>query len=200
MNMTSWKTTSAGILSIVGGVTRAVFAWKSGQFTEEAVITCATAIVTGVGLLFARDNNVTSEDVQRAAEAKKAGQPGKTLFMAGIISLTLTGCLVPQGSIKPGADPVVVQAEALAETAGDSMDAFVQWEYRNRAGVSKDVTAAADLVREFGPGYLRQLKGATRMYKANRTQPNLDATRAAIKTLQDLLEQARTYYQPKATT
>ena len=34
------------------------------------------------------------------------------------------------------------QAEALAATAGDSMDAFVQWEFRNRAAVSQDVTAA----------------------------------------------------------
>lgn len=121
----------------------------------------------------------------------------RNLIAAIIVALLSVGCLVPKGSIAPGADPLVVQAEALAETAGDSMDAFVQWEFRNRSAVSRDVTAAADLVREFGPSYLRQLKAATRAYKAERSLPNADATRAAIKTLQDLLQQAREYYQPK---
>ena len=57
----SWKTSSAGILAIIGGAVRLYFAIKSGQFTEEAVTTSATAILTGLGLLFARDNDVTSE-------------------------------------------------------------------------------------------------------------------------------------------
>ncbi len=60
--MKSWKTTSAGILAIVGGIVRFYFAIKSGNITEEAVMTTATAIVSGIGLLFARDNNVTSEE------------------------------------------------------------------------------------------------------------------------------------------
>jgi uncharacterized membrane protein YbjE (DUF340 family) len=57
----SWKTTSAGILAIVGGLVRGYFAYKSGQLTEEAITTTLTAILSGIGLLFARDNNVTSE-------------------------------------------------------------------------------------------------------------------------------------------
>lgn len=60
--MKSWKTTSAGILAIVGGIVRFYFAVKAGQFTEEAITTSLTAILSGVGLLFARDNNVTSEE------------------------------------------------------------------------------------------------------------------------------------------
>lgn len=58
----SWKTTSAGIAAIVGGVIRFWFAFKAGQITEESIMTSVTAILTGVGLLFARDNNVTSEE------------------------------------------------------------------------------------------------------------------------------------------
>ena len=57
----SWKTTSAGILAILGGLARIYFAIKSGVFSEEAFMTAATTILTGIGLLFARDNNVTSE-------------------------------------------------------------------------------------------------------------------------------------------
>ena len=66
----SWKTTSAGILMIVGGVVRAYFAIRSGSFTEEAVMTTATTILGGVGLLFARDNDRSSEDVGVEAEAE----------------------------------------------------------------------------------------------------------------------------------
>jgi len=51
-----WKTTSMGILSILGGLTRLIFAIKSGVFNEEVVMTCATTIVGGVGLILAADN------------------------------------------------------------------------------------------------------------------------------------------------
>lgn len=63
--MTNWKTTSAGILAIVGGIVRFYFAAKSGSITEEAVITTVTAILTGVGLIFAKDSNVTGGTIQQ---------------------------------------------------------------------------------------------------------------------------------------
>lgn len=60
--MKSWKTTSAGILLIVGGITRLGFAIKGGVFTEEAVMTAATTICAGVGLMYAKDFNATGTD------------------------------------------------------------------------------------------------------------------------------------------
>jgi len=65
----SWKTTQLGLLTIMGGVVRIGFAIKNGTVTEESVITTLTAMVGGVGLMLARDNNVTSEQVA-AAKAK----------------------------------------------------------------------------------------------------------------------------------
>ena len=59
----SWKTTSAGLLTILGGLTRIAVAIKAGNITEEAVMTTLTAIVGGIGLVFARDNDKTSEQV-----------------------------------------------------------------------------------------------------------------------------------------
>ena len=59
----SWKTTSAGIVLIVGGAIRLYFAIKSGALTEEAITTSLTGILTGIGLMFARDNDKTSEQV-----------------------------------------------------------------------------------------------------------------------------------------
>ena len=56
----SWKTKSSGILAVIGGVCMLVFA----KVIDQAVIMASsTAILTGIGLIFARDNNKTSEDV-----------------------------------------------------------------------------------------------------------------------------------------
>ena len=60
--LTNWKTTSVGVLSIVGGITRLIFAVKAGNISEEAIMTTATAILTGLGLLLARDADKSSED------------------------------------------------------------------------------------------------------------------------------------------
>ena len=63
--MKSWKTTSTGIVMIAGGITRLLFAIKSGNFSEEAIMTTITAVLTGIGLIFAKDNNVTGGSVQQ---------------------------------------------------------------------------------------------------------------------------------------
>ena len=55
----SWKTTSAGITMIVSGVVGLIFAIKSATINEGTVTAAVTAILGGVGLLFAKDNNVT---------------------------------------------------------------------------------------------------------------------------------------------
>ena len=68
----SWKTTSAGITMIVGGAAGLYFAYKSGNLNEAAITGGVTAILGGVGLLFARDNNVTSE---QANASQKPPQP-----------------------------------------------------------------------------------------------------------------------------
>lgn len=60
--MKSWKTTTLGILTILGSVIAAVQALIDNDPLTipnwSAVITAATA---GFGLLFARDNSVSSE-------------------------------------------------------------------------------------------------------------------------------------------
>jgi len=66
--MTSWKTTTAGI----GAILIAVGSALSAQFDNDptsvadwgAVI---AAVIAGVGLLFARDNKVTSEQAGAGA-------------------------------------------------------------------------------------------------------------------------------------
>lgn len=73
----SWKTTSAGILMIVGAIVGLVFAFINHAVNEGVVMGAATAIVGGVGLLVAKDNNVTGGTVVSAnndPSAVKASQ------------------------------------------------------------------------------------------------------------------------------
>ena len=53
--LVNWKTTSAGILAIVGSIVGLVFALKAKQVTTEAITGCITGLLTGIGLLLAAD-------------------------------------------------------------------------------------------------------------------------------------------------
>lgn len=70
--LVNWKTTSSGILSIIGGFTRLGFAIKNQNFDEETIMTCSTTLLLGIGLLFARDVNVTSTDLGLQTVQKKS--------------------------------------------------------------------------------------------------------------------------------
>jgi hypothetical protein len=59
----SWKTTSAGLLMIAGGLVHIGFSVYHKTLTENDVMAQITLLVGGLGLLFARDNNKSSEDV-----------------------------------------------------------------------------------------------------------------------------------------
>lgn len=63
--MKNWKTTSVGITAIVGGVVRLIFAIKNHEFTEEAITTSVGGILGGIGLIFAKDSNVTGGTTQQ---------------------------------------------------------------------------------------------------------------------------------------
>ena len=51
----NWKTTSAGLLSIIGGVTTIVYASIAKSLTQEVLMAASAAILLGVGLIFAAD-------------------------------------------------------------------------------------------------------------------------------------------------
>jgi len=60
--MKSWKTTVLGILTILGAVVVAVKAMlDSDPSTMADWGIVATAVTSGLGFIFARDNKVTSE-------------------------------------------------------------------------------------------------------------------------------------------
>jgi hypothetical protein len=60
--MKSWKTTAAGILTLVGCVATAGLLALKGQY-EAAIAALSTGIPSGIGLIAARDNDKSSEAV-----------------------------------------------------------------------------------------------------------------------------------------
>jgi hypothetical protein len=60
--MKNWKTTSTGIIMIIGAIVAVIF---TKPLTQEVIIASATAVVGGLGLIFAKDNNVTGGTVEQ---------------------------------------------------------------------------------------------------------------------------------------
>lgn len=56
MKLKSWKTTSTGLLLIIGGISTLVF---TQPLSQSVVMAAATGIIGGIGLIFAKDSNVT---------------------------------------------------------------------------------------------------------------------------------------------
>lgn len=56
--LTNWKTTSAGLTMIIGGIIHLVYAVKSHALTEADCTTTVLAIITGFGFIAAGDANV----------------------------------------------------------------------------------------------------------------------------------------------
>lgn len=75
MQYYSWKTTTAGVLVILSAFVSIAIRLLHGEIpTEAEFVALAGAIVAGVGLLKARDNDKTSQEVgatQKSVERKQ---------------------------------------------------------------------------------------------------------------------------------
>lgn len=170
----SWKTTLCGLL---GGLCLGLAQIEELTPLWTKIFYLLGGILPNVGLLFARDNKVTSEQA--------TGHPSPQLplkFSAWLvvpISLALLGCagLV---TVKKGADPVVVNAEWLAENSLASADSFLEWERSHPEAVAKKpaLAVAAEQLRERFPSQLAALRAATKLYKREKTAANGDKLKA----------------------
>lgn len=60
--MKSWKTTLAGVAAILGALSASITQFLAGDI-GTAVTTLTVGIPAGIGLILARDNDKSSEDV-----------------------------------------------------------------------------------------------------------------------------------------
>ncbi len=78
----NWKTTSAGLIMIIGAISS--FFFIEGKLTQAELMIQITAILGGLGLLFAKDNNVTGGNKDQGTppsiiEAPKVIEEKKTV-------------------------------------------------------------------------------------------------------------------------
>jgi hypothetical protein len=108
------------------------------------------------------------------------------------IAGTVTGC----ASVDEGSDPIVVNAERVAQASFEIMDAFVLYEHNNREmlrGVSPEIEKAANSIRTDGRAAIDQLRAATKAYKLNRTAENKASVDTWIKLVETLKSTALRY-------
>lgn len=111
----------------------------------------------------------------------------RVLIFAIAISVTpsFVGCAWLQPTtVAAGHDPVVVGAEQTAKLSLSYASEFLKWEWPNRAGLPKEVTALADDVRsDFPPAY-GDFRAATKAYKTTRSPEH----RATLLTAQAIID------------
>ena len=115
-----------------------------------------------------------------------------TATLAAIFAaIIFTGC-VPW-TVKPGADPVVVNAEQASKEAVLVLEDFIKFTDRNWDAAGSDLRAAREVAATSGPIYIRELDSAIRAYKKSRTDENRTAVQNRIAALRQLLEVIREY-------
>jgi hypothetical protein len=105
--------------------------------------------------------------------------------MPFLFCLMAVGC-VPW-TVAPGADPAVVFAEQTAKEGMSYMDAFVKFERTHDVqlrAINPEIHKAAEEIRKHGPGWLTELRTATKVYKANRTE----GSKVAVIMAQQIVE------------
>jgi len=114
----SWKTTLCGVLALLGSLIPQFFpeAVKLGQFLS--------AFAGGLGLIFARDNNKTSEDVgatPAVVHEPRHGRPGGTGTIIGALFLCAFAIFFAGCASTPQADAQRIQSAAkVAAFVGSS--------------------------------------------------------------------------------
>lgn len=109
-----------------------------------------------------------------------------------VLSFFLSGC----GSLQPGADPVVVNAERVTAIALDVMDSFLKFEHQNRATlerISPDIHKVAENIRRNGKKWLESARALTVAYKANRSDENKFQLMTAIAVLESAIAESHKY-------
>ena len=70
----SWRTSLAGVASILTGLIALVHAGQNGTVTADTLTVAGTSIAGGIGLIFARDHSVSSEEAGATPAQKSAVQ------------------------------------------------------------------------------------------------------------------------------
>lgn len=117
------------------------------------------------------------------------------LFAACLLAVSLpfvnSGCASRQ--VQEGHSAFVVEVESDLKAAHHLVNAFLAWEWQNRAVLGSDVVEAAEVLRlNFGPAYDSATR-VLRTYKSSRTPQNKADLNTALAVLNQMLAEATAY-------
>lgn len=133
------------------------------------------------------------------------------LLVTALIAASFTGCETISATYKaattgynvsatgdPGVvhdDQIVVRTEQALNIALDTFDLFLKIEYDNRAALSgiPKLHEFAEKVRRDGKKWIKSAQAAKNAYKNNRTELNHANLVTAYKTLQEAINQSKSY-------
>ena len=110
------------------------------------------------------------------------------IFLLLLPLLLAGGC----ATLKPGADPVVVNAERTIEVARATLDAFVRFEFNHRAKCPPEVQASAERIRKAAPEWFARALRLKAAYKQNRGADHKADLLTAIAVLSTAASEAAT--------
>jgi hypothetical protein len=115
-----------------------------------------------------------------------------------ITPIAFDGCASfnPPTLTQASTDQIILRAEQAAESADLTFNTFVHLERDNEALLKETGPAIhtwADTVRAHGQEWVRTLRSATRVFKANRTAENQATLNTALATLIDLTSKTNAY-------
>lgn len=64
----NWKTTAAGIAAVLGAASHIINGFVNGDWSMNSVTADLAAISAGIGLIFAKDGNVTGGNVRQSSQ------------------------------------------------------------------------------------------------------------------------------------
>ncbi len=95
-------------------------------------------------------------------------------------------------TLKPGADPLVVNAERSVEVARVTLDQFVKFEFNNRSKCPKEVQDAAEQIRKDAPEMFNRVMRLKLAYKQNRSAEGKANLMTAVAVLSSVASEAAT--------
>lgn len=109
------------------------------------------------------------------------------IFLLLLPLMLTSGCFA---TLQVGADPVVVNAERTIEVARVTLDAFVKFEFNQRAKCPKEVQDAAEAIRRNAPEWFNRALRFKQAYKLNRNADNKASLLTAVAVLQTAASEA----------
>jgi len=202
-----WTESEATSYIAAGALAIVALGWSFYQ-KYKSRITFLSALTLPEGATENQAKKVVENGEAPSVLTKADDKPVKNLLgllLLASLAFGLVGCASAPVQVKEGSDPVVVNAEWLAENGTSVLDNFLAFERKNEAVLKDKFPLAhgmADLIRddvveikpnEFVPASILKLRIITKQYQKDKTDLNKETLEAESTALLNLINEVRGY-------